>query len=217
MDHGATADIMDELVAQPLWLAIYAEDLLRTSGILLSSISILSTMHHLFHINTRLREQALFDDLTKLPNRRYFHQQLFLAQGGCHALILLDLDHFKRINDNYGHDIGDRVLKQFGELLQQHCPPGALAARVGGEEFALLLPVTSEAYLQQLACTLLAATRTIVSDSAHPLTVSLGVGIREPEEPAASLFKRVDQALYGAKAAGRNRYMWAPPANHGEG
>lgn len=157
-------------------------------------------MHHLFHINSRLREQALFDDLTKLLNRRYFHQQLFLAQGDCHALILLDLDHFKQINDNYGHDIGDRVLKQFGELLQQHSPPGALAARVGGEEFALL-----------------AATRTIVSDLAHPLTVSLGVGIREPGEPAASLFKRVDQALYGAKAAGRNSYMWAPPDNHGEG
>ena len=137
---GATADIMDELVAQPLWIAIYAEDLLRSSGILLSSIGILSTMHHLFHINTRLREQALFDDLTRLPNRRYFHQQLFLEQGVCHALILLDLDHFKRINDNYGHDIGDRVLQQFGELLQQHCPPGALAARVGGEEFACCCP-----------------------------------------------------------------------------
>lgn len=210
---GATADIMDELVAQPLWLAIYAEDLLRSSGILLSSIGILSTMHHLFHINTQLRQQALFDDLTRLPNRRYFHQQLFLEQGICHALILLDLDHFKGINDNYGHDIGDRVLQQFGELLQQHCPPGALAARVGGEEFALLLPVAHEAELQQLANTLLTATRTIAPDPAHTMTVSLGVGIREPKEPAVSLFKRVDQALYGAKEAGRNCAVWATPTN----
>ena len=213
---GATADIMDEIVQQPLWLAIYAEDLLRSSGILLSSIGILSTMHHLFHINAQLRQQALFDDLTRLPNRRYFHQQLFLEQGVYHALILLDLDHFKGINDNYGHDIGDRVLQQFGELLQQHCPPGALAARIGGEEFVLLLPVANEAQLQQLASTLLAATRTIAPDPSRPLTVSLGVGIREPKEPAVSLFKRVDQALYGAKEAGRNCYKWAAPATHKE-
>ncbi|XEI32504.1 GGDEF domain-containing protein [Aeromonas veronii] len=211
---GATVDIMDELVAQPLWLAIYAEDLLRSSGILLSSIGILSTMHYLFHINTQLRQQALFDDLTQLPNRRYFHQQLFLKQGEGHALILLDLDHFKVINDNYGHDIGDRVLQQFGELLQRHCPPEALAARVGGEEFALLLPVANKAELQQLANTLLAATRTIASNPAHPLTVSLGVGISEPKESAASLFKRVDQALYGAKEAGRNCAVWATPTTN---
>lgn len=213
---GATADIMDEIVQQPLWLAIYAEDLLRSSGILLSSIGILSTMHHLFHINAQLRQQALFDDLTRLPNRRYFHQQLFLERGVYHALILLDLDHFKGINDNYGHDIGDWVLQQFGELLQQHCPPEALAARIGGEEFVLLLPVANEAQLQQLASTLLAATRTIAPDPARPLTVSLGVGIREPKEPAVSLFKRVDQALYRAKEAGRNCYKWAAPATHKE-
>ena len=213
---AATVDIMDELVAQPLWIAIYAEDLLRSSGILLSSIGILSTMHHLFHINTLLREQALFDDLTRLPNRRYFHQQLFLEQGVGQALILLDLDHFKRINDNFGHDIGDRVLQQFGELLQQHCPPTALAARIGGEEFALLLPSASETELQQLADTLLEATRTIVPDPSHPLTVSLGLGIRGPKESAVSLFKRVDLALYSAKAAGRDCHMWAAPATHGE-
>ncbi|WP_033135093.1 GGDEF domain-containing protein [Aeromonas finlandensis] len=212
---GASLDVMDEIVQQPLWIAIYAEDLLRSCGILLSSIGILSTMHHLFHINTQLREQALFDDLTRLPNRRYFHQQLFLEQGMCHALILLDLDHFKVINDNYGHDIGDGVLQQFGELLQQHCPPEALAARVGGEEFALLLPVGNEVKLQQLACTLLAATRTIAPDPAHPLTVSLGLGIREQQESAVSLFKRVDQALYGAKEAGRNCAVWATPTTNG--
>ncbi|MGH1410207.1 MAG: diguanylate cyclase domain-containing protein [Aeromonas sp.] len=212
---GATADIMDELVEQPLWLAIYAEDLLRSCGILLTSIGGRSTMHHLIHVSARLREQALFDDLTRLPNRRYFHQQLFLEQGVCQALILLDLDHFKRINDNYGHDIGDRVLQQFGELLQQHCPPDALAARVGGEEFALLLPVANEAELQQLANTLLAATRNIAPDPAHTMTVSLGVGIREPKEPAVSLFKRVDKALYGAKEAGRNCAVWATPTTQG--
>ena len=214
---GATADIMDELVAQPLWLAIYTEDLLRSSGILLSSIGILSTMHYLFHINSRLREQALCDDLTKLPNRRYFHQQLFLEPEGGHALILLDLDHFKQINDNYGHDMGDKVLQQFGEQLQQHCPVGGLAARIGGEEFAILLLDANQTELELLAETLLAATRTIAPNPAHPLTVSIGFGIRGPQEPAVSLFKRVDQALYSAKEAGRNSYMWAPPANHGEG
>ncbi|WP_421195683.1 GGDEF domain-containing protein [Aeromonas jandaei] len=213
---GATADIMDELVAQPLWIAIYAEDLLRSSGILLSSIGILSTMHHLFHINSQLRQQALFDDLTRLPNRRYFHQQLFLGQGEYQVLLLLDLDHFKWINDNFGHDMGDKVLQQFGALLQQHCPAGGLAARVGGEEFAILLPDANQMELEQLAATLLAATRTIAPDPAHPLTVSIGFGIRGPREPAVSLFKRVDQALYSAKEAGRDRYVSAIPANNGE-
>jgi len=208
---GATVDILDELVEQPLCLAIYGEDLLRSSGILLSSIGILSTLHHLFHINSQLREQALFDDLTRLPNRRYFHQQLFLEQGNCQALILLDLDHFKQINDNFGHDTGDRVLQQFGELLQQHCPAQALAARVGGEEFALLLPAAHEETLQQLAETLLSATHAIMPGPDHPLTVSIGLGIRAPQEPAVLLFKRVDQALYSAKEAGRDCCVWASP------
>jgi diguanylate cyclase (GGDEF)-like protein len=213
---GATADIMDELVEQPLWLAIYAEDLLRSSGILLSSIGILSTMHHLFRINGQLRQQALFDELTQLPNRRYFHQQLIIERSCPLSLILLDLDHFKRINDGFGHDIGDRVLQQFGALLQQHCPSEALAARIGGEEFALLLPAASEAELQRLAGTLLVATRTIAPNPTQPLTVSLGLGIRKPGESSSQLLKRVDQALYGAKEAGRNCYVWATPATHGE-
>ena len=99
--------------------------------------------------------------------------------------------------------------------MQQHCPPGALAARIGGEEFALLLPEANEARLQQLANTLLTATRAIAPDPAHPLTVSLGVGVREPKESAVSLFKRADQALYGAKEAGRNCAVWATLVNHG--
>ena len=212
---GATVDIMDELVAQPLWLAIYAEDLLRSSGILLSSIGILSTMHHLFHINSRLKILALVDELTGLPNRRYFQQQFNINLGSPQSLMLLDLDHFKVINDNHGHDVGDQVLQQFAALLQQHCPPGALAARIGGEEFVLLLPVANDAEVQRLANTLLAATRTIAPDPAHPLTVSLGVGIREPQEPSPQLFKRVDQALYRAKEAGRNCAVWATPTTHG--
>lgn len=206
---GSTVDIMDELVTQPLWLAIYAEDMLRSSGILLSSIGIFSTMRHLFHINNQLRQQALFDDLTQLPNRRYFHQQLFLDQSHCQALILLDLDHFKQINDNFGHDVGDLVLQRFGEILQPHYPPEALAARVGGEEFALLLPAANEVALQQLAKTLLAAARTISPAPHHSLTISLGLGLRDVGEPSAQLFRRVDQALYSAKKGGRNGYVWA--------
>jgi len=209
---GATIDIMDELVIQPLWLAIYTEDLLRSGGILLSSIGILSTMHYLFHINARLRQQALYDDLTRLPNRRYFQQKLHVEQQTLLALILLDLDYFKRINDNSGHDAGDRVLQQFGALLQHHCPPSGLAARIGGEEFALLLPAACESELQPLADTLLATTRTIVPMPGQPLTVSLGMGIQQPGESSAALFKRVDLALYDAKEAGRNCCMWATGA-----
>ncbi|RQM70409.1 GGDEF domain-containing protein [Aeromonas jandaei] len=211
---GATADIMDELVAQPLWIAIYAEDLLRSSGILLSSIGVLSTLHHLFNVSNQLRQQALYDDLTRLPNRRYFQQKLQLEQQAPLALILLDLDHFKRINDNFGHDVGDRVLQQFGTLLQQHCPPSGLAARIGGEEFALLLPAASESELQPLADTLLATTRTIAPMPDQPLTVSLGMGMQQPGESTAALFKRVDLALYDAKEAGRNCCMWATGATH---
>lgn len=213
---GATVDIMDEIVAQPLWLATYGEDMLSSCGFMLSSIGILSTMHYLFHINTLLRQQALFDDLTKLPNRRYFHQQLFMEPDVCQALILLDIDHFKGINDKYGHDIGDQILRQFGKLLQLYCSPTSLAARIGGEEFALLLSAANEAELQQLANTLLTAARTITLAPAHTLTISLGLGSREPKESAASFFKRVDNALYGAKNAGRNTAMWAIPTKHGE-
>ncbi|MGL5226316.1 MAG: GGDEF domain-containing protein [Aeromonas sp.] len=206
---GATLDVMDEIVAQPLWIAIYAEDLLRTSGVLVTCFGMLSTMHHLFIINSQLKAQALLDELTQLPNRRYFQQQLNIDPDCPLGLILLDLDHFKQINDRFGHDTGDRVLRQFGIMLNQYCPPEALAARIGGEEFALLLPATNATMLQQLADTLLQATQSIPLSSDKSLTVSIGLGFRLDGEHNAQLFKRVDQALYRAKESGRNCYVWA--------
>ncbi|MGL5037054.1 MAG: GGDEF domain-containing protein, partial [Aeromonas sp.] len=94
-------------------------------------------------------------------------------------------------------------------MLNQYCPPEALAARIGGEEFALLLPATNATMLQQLADTLLQATQSIPLSSDKSLTVSIGLGFRLDGEHNAQLFKRVDQALYRAKESGRNCYVWA--------
>ncbi|MBZ6073478.1 GGDEF domain-containing protein [Aeromonas schubertii] len=203
---GATFDLLDEVVAQPLWIAIFAEDMLRSIGMLLSALGILHTMSYVGEIHTRLNDQAHCDELTGLPNRRSFAERLGETRQ---ALLLLDLDHFKGINDRFGHASGDQVLRRFGTLLREACPTGALAARIGGEEFVLLLPAGERADLLALAERLRLSTQAIVLDDGTPLTVSLGVGLQGKDETLEQLFRRADTALYRAKMAGRDRSEWA--------
>jgi len=157
---------------------------------------------------------ALTDALTGLASRRHFlaeaARELSRARRG-HALsfLMLDVDHFKAINDTHGHAIGDRVLVELGRTLRAVLREADLAGRLGGEEFGVLLPDADAALARAVAeraRAALAAAR-VPMDGAGPLgfTVSVGVATLEPgDDEAATLIARADAALYDAKRAGRN-------------
>ncbi len=168
----------------------------------------------LVRLREQLREQAITDSLTGLFNRRHFtelaHKELARARRHRHptSLLMLDIDHFKRVNDRFGHPVGDAVLRQLAELLRAVVRAEDTAARVGGEEFALLLPRTPLEAGQQLAERIRHAVRE--SENLLPggerLTLSLGVVVSsEGSDKLDRLYAAADAQLYRAKQAGRDR------------
>ena len=168
--------------------------------------------------NQELAEVASTDALTGLANRRTFDAFLNsqLARRRVHSpsaslgLILMDLDHFKLINDTHGHTVGDEVLAEFGRRLTEGCRKGDLAARTGGEEFALVLPATSEEGLQNAAermRTLLDGRPFETGAGELPVTASVGASMTDESEQGVEkrLYESADSALYESKANGRNR------------
>ncbi len=171
--------------------------------------------------NQRLEEQTLTDELTGLANRRRFFGRLqeewrrALRQKENLALVMIDVDHFKAVNDRFGHQAGDQCLKQLARVLQEHGRrAGEMVARLGGEEFALLLPGCGVEHACEIAEDLregIARLRISLPHSpgsvaVHP-TVSCGVASLAPDDyhaPEYLLFL-ADQALYAAKETGRNR------------
>ena len=170
----------------------------------------------------RARSEALLDPMTGILNRKGFEQKLqallgMTAEGDTsHCLVMLDIDHFKKVNDTHGHLMGDRVIQGVGEILrssvteQQHA-----AARYGGEEFAILLPRTSLERSTQLAEAVRARTKAMkirkrgTQEVLLEVTISGGVAAMQPGDDAASLISRADAALYAAKTGGRDRVIRA--------
>ena len=161
------------------------------------------------------KELAVRDGLTGLYNRRAFDELLATAvaredrQGGRFGLLILDLDHFKKLNDTYGHPAGDAALKSAAEVLRHHLRKGDQAARYGGEEFVAILPGTDEAGAQHLAERVREAVeknRLVFEGARLSLTASFGLAMwpRDGKDPDA-LLASADRALYAAKQAGRNR------------
>ena len=157
------------------------------------------------------RQLADTDALTGLHNRRTFHETLSRevarAQryGRTLALIVLDLDDFKVVNDTYGHLAGDAVLAEVGERLRSVARSADVACRIGGEEFAVILPESgladAEAFYQRLANAI--STRPI--SEIGSVQFSAGIGELRPDDDSVSLFERADHSLYDAKRAGKNR------------
>jgi diguanylate cyclase (GGDEF)-like protein len=169
--------------------------------------------------NRRLLHEALTDPLTQLPNRRYgmdrFAQEwsISTSNGLPIACLMLDIDHFKRVNDQHGHDTGDRVLQQVAQLVERSCRRSDTVFRYGGEEFCVICPGTGRAEAQQLAERIL---RRIHQESFGKdgdrlsLTISIGVAIRDASLPEFNdLISRADQSLYAAKTAGRDQAIVA--------
>lgn len=160
------------------------------------------------------RQKALIDPLTGLPNRAAWTERLeyeiaqWQQHGNTLSLAMLDLDHFKRINDNYGHLAGDKVLKIIATVLRKRLRGSDFIARFGGEEFVLLLPATPPAVGAKLLETLRAAIEACpfhFKGERVTITVSMGLAAFRPGEHSDLVLKRADQALYRAKNAGRNR------------
>ena len=160
------------------------------------------------------RQKALIDPLTGLPNRAAWSERLeheigqWQQHGNTLMLAMLDLDHFKRINDNYGHLAGDKVLKIIAGVLRKRLRSNDFIARFGGEEFVLLMPNTTAAVGAGLAETLRAAIEACpfhFKGERVTITVSIGISVFKHAERSEQVLKRADQALYRAKDAGRNR------------
>ena len=166
----------------------------------------------------RLEEQVHTDVLTGLPNRRLLGR--LIAEEAARAeryrrpfsIVIFDLDHFKLVNDQHGHPVGDEVLKAIGPLLAGYVRETDTLGRWGGEEFLVLLPEMDVSAASQMADRL----RQVVETASFPedihVTASFGAAQYRKGEAIADLLQRADKALYAAKDAGRNRVVPTPPS-----
>jgi diguanylate cyclase (GGDEF)-like protein len=166
-------------------------------------------------LHRTVKRQAITDELTQLANRRRFTETLSVEVRRAErfddplALVLADLDDFKLINDRYGHQVGDEVLRRFADVLRENVRDFDLPVRYGGEEFAVLLPETGLVGGEQLARRLQTALLRLrvdeIGDDRPPVTASFGVAAFPAARSAEELLSAADGALYRAKAAGKNR------------
>jgi diguanylate cyclase (GGDEF)-like protein len=161
------------------------------------------------------RQLADLDALTGLHNRRYFHETLAREVARAHrynrdlALIVFDLDDFKEVNDRIGHLAGDAVLAEAAERMRDVVRSADVACRVGGDEFAVILPESSLADADQLYRRIQEAVSSRVIDQAGRIFLSAGVASLKPEDDAVAFFQRADDALYRAKEAGKGQAVAA--------
>ncbi|BCY12335.1 bifunctional diguanylate cyclase/phosphodiesterase [Actinoplanes sp. L3-i22] len=159
----------------------------------------------------KLEDLAMHDELTGLANRRGFERRLTtaLAAGAPHVL-LLDLNGFKAVNDRFGHAVGDELLVVIAHRVADALPAGAVVARMGGDEFAVLLPARSADDCDQLADRLHTTIRFPVHAGGHDLLVGASIGIADSAGiiDQGEMLRRADVAMYAAKAAGGRRHRW---------
>ena len=162
-------------------------------------------------LEARLNELATTDELTGLFNRRHgtatLRGEIDRARrtGSSFGLVLLDIDHFKQVNDRFGHDVGDKVLADVAELLRSRLRKTDIAARWGGEEFAIILPSTDREGGRAFATELLGRMRDIRTPDGKGISASFGVVDYLEDESASELVKRADRLMYKAKHEGRGR------------
>jgi diguanylate cyclase (GGDEF)-like protein len=157
-----------------------------------------------------LNHVAESDPLTGLINRRGMNAALAILdqQGQPYCALALDIDHFKRVNDTWGHDVGDVALQHIAGIIQACSRTGDLACRAGGEEFSLLLPDTSLTMATEIAERIRTTIATRPLDKVGVMTISIGVAGRESAgQLSAAVLKKADERLYLAKQAGRNQVV----------
>ncbi len=193
--------------------AVFESDYQMVSFLVTSMMA--STLSFIFAYRTnnqrdQLQQLALHDPLTGACNRRAMNEELKIAastfrrHGNAYGVLIMDLDHFKRINDNYGHQAGDQVLVDFVELIKSSSRKEDRLFRFGGEEFLLLLPNTERAGLLAAAQHLQQQISQHLRGPGGAVTMSVGGAILRRDEHWEDMLQRADQRLYRAKSAGRN-------------
>lgn len=184
-----------------------------------ASTTIVSACSYVFALRNkeqreRLEQLATIDPLTGVKNRRSMDQELDLAAanaertGLSYALVILDIDHFKKINDEYGHGVGDNVLRDLVGLIEENTRRTDLLFRFGGEEFVVLFPGVDEDNLKTVVANLQQGLRRSLKGPGGPVTSSFGVAVLRHGESVTSWLSRADHALYRAKESGRDRVVY---------
>ena len=163
----------------------------------------------------QLEKLATVDDLTQIFNRRKFFElaRYELIRNGRHqhplSVMMLDIDHFKRVNDVHGHQIGDQTLQLFSSTITEIIRATDIFGRIGGEEFALLLPETGKLAAKELAERMRLCIENTNFPNINKLTASIGVTEYYQDDNSSTIFSRADIALYAAKESGRNKVVSA--------
>jgi len=177
---------------------------------------LLSAHNKLKRREEEIRALSQTDQLTGIANRRRLDEVIVAEYARAQrygvefALMIADIDHFKHVNDEFGHDVGDAVIRAFAQVIQGQLRRIDLAARFGGEEFVVLMPETDTE--RAVHCAERIRTRfgeETIPPIPRPVTASFGVSTLKPDDTLISLFKRADNALYSAKDSGRNRVVVA--------
>lgn len=192
----------------------------RSLTLLSAAVVVMAMLAGFRRLKAQAERDAAIDALTGLSNRRSAYPELdklisrARRAGAPLGILCLDLDLFKQVNDRYGHETGDTVLIELGRLLTSECRVGDVVARVGGEEFLILLPDTDQRGTLVIAERIRARVATmIVAPVNHPITASIGATTLHLDDfTAATMLRRADNALYDAKHAGRNRVVMSPGA-----
>ena len=179
-------------------------------GMVFTAYGLFKTMRFVQSIHNRLARELITDDLTQVHNRRYFYRHVKTAPSTPYVILIIDIDHFKAINDEFGHDEGDLVLQQLATKYNSAFVNNAVFARLGGEEFGGYLPTGNISQAAEFCGQLIDIAHNIKVKQVKPLTVSIGMALQSANESLDKVMKRADMALYVAKNNGRDQYKIAP-------
>jgi diguanylate cyclase (GGDEF)-like protein/PAS domain S-box-containing protein len=209
---------------EPLWATLATNPIFDSSGVYLGALALVSDITAQRAASERIWQQANFDQLTGLPNRHMFLDRLqnearrAKREGAYLALLFIDLDHFKEINDSLGHAKGDQLLRQAARRIGERVRATDTVARLGGDEFTVILAGVGqiggiERVVQQLITAL--ATPFMLDGDSVQVSASIGVALYPADtDDTDTLLRHADQAMYAAKSAGRNSYSYFTPALH---
>jgi diguanylate cyclase (GGDEF)-like protein/PAS domain S-box-containing protein len=203
---------------QPFWQHLKVDPVFSDQGVLTSYVAVQSDITERKNFESRLWRNANFDPLTGLPNRRLFWDRLDHEVRHAHrngqlaALFFIDLDRFKEINDLFGHEVGDRLLKEVANRIDTCVRESDTLARIGGDEFTLILSeLVNTHYAERIAHKIISTLAKPFTCAKATLSISASIGIAlypADGKDAPELFRNADQAMYSAKSCGRNQFCY---------